>query len=235
MCSVTLEIHGLTLPGQGAEEDASGFTKTFPDIPCVPQMSGGLSLRLSIPTERLNIPPGFRKGGSDAGWLGTWECPLRTDSASLKSLESFRQLTSFCSSWILAASSRIVSRSSTNLRLAIVSNAEPWNRFNSSISLGLFIWASRRSRFCSDNCSWRNCWTRRSCSSHARVWSISLRWDSIIPFNSWTLTSPIRLGLKFVFLNFGSKNQREFALFVFQGESWLFRFPFRDLVFVCTN
>ena len=28
----------------------------------------------------------------------TWDSPLRTDSASLKSLESFIQLTSFCSS-----------------------------------------------------------------------------------------------------------------------------------------
>ena len=28
----------------------------------------------------------------------TWDCPLRTDSASLKSLESLMQLTSFCSS-----------------------------------------------------------------------------------------------------------------------------------------
>ena len=29
MCSVTLEIQGLNPPGQGDEEDASGFTKTF--------------------------------------------------------------------------------------------------------------------------------------------------------------------------------------------------------------
>ena len=45
------------------------------------QMSGGLSLRLSI--------PGLRKSGSNAGWLGTLDSPLRTDSASWKSLESF--------------------------------------------------------------------------------------------------------------------------------------------------
>ena len=32
---------------------AGGFTHTFPDIPCVSQMCGGLSLRLSIPTERF--------------------------------------------------------------------------------------------------------------------------------------------------------------------------------------
>ena len=41
--------------------------KTFPDIPCVSQMSGGLSLRLSIPTERLSIPTGSLNGGSNAG------------------------------------------------------------------------------------------------------------------------------------------------------------------------
>ena len=32
------------------------------------------------------------------GWLVTWEFPLRTDSASWKSLESFIQITSFCNS-----------------------------------------------------------------------------------------------------------------------------------------
>ena len=102
ICSVTLETQGLNPPWQGDEEDAGGFTKTFPEIPCVSQMSGGLSLRLSIPTERLSIPPGSRKGWSNSGWLGKWDGPLRTDSASLKSLESFRHLILFCSSWILA-------------------------------------------------------------------------------------------------------------------------------------
>ena len=58
VCSDTLEIHGLIPPGLGAEEDAVGFTKKIPDIPCVSQMSGGLSLRLGIPTERLKSPPG---------------------------------------------------------------------------------------------------------------------------------------------------------------------------------
>ena len=45
--------------GWGAEEDAVGFAKTFPDVPCVSQLSGGLSLRLGTPTERHSIPPGF--------------------------------------------------------------------------------------------------------------------------------------------------------------------------------
>ena len=55
-CSDTLEIHGLNPCGKGAEEDAVEFTTTFPDTPCVSQMSG-LSLRLGIPREWLSIPP----------------------------------------------------------------------------------------------------------------------------------------------------------------------------------
>ena len=46
---------------------ASGFTKTFPDIPCVSQMLGGPSLRLGIPLEQLSIPPGIGLGGKDTG------------------------------------------------------------------------------------------------------------------------------------------------------------------------
>ena len=61
LCSVTLEIQGLNPPGYGDEEDAGGFTKTFPDIPCVSQMSGGLSLRLSIPPGRLEHPARISK------------------------------------------------------------------------------------------------------------------------------------------------------------------------------
>ena len=50
---VTLEIQGLFPPGLGDEEDADGFAETFPDIPCVFQISGGLALRLSIPQDGL--------------------------------------------------------------------------------------------------------------------------------------------------------------------------------------
>ena len=59
-------------------------------------------------------------------------------------------------------SSRIVSRSSTNLLLAIVSNLDLWNRFNSSISLRLVSSASRRSQFCFNNCSWTSWWSCRN-------------------------------------------------------------------------
>ena len=195
-------------------------------------MSGGLSLWLGIPREILSIPPGSRKGESNAGWLGTWDSPLRTDWASLKSLESFRQLTSFCCSWILAVSSWIVSRFSTHFLLENPSNVEPWNRFNSSISLRFFTWASRSSRFCSSNCSWRSCWSRRSCSSPAWAWLISLRWDSIIPFNSWILL-PSESAWNSCFWISAVKSTRICSFC--QGESWLLVFPFRDMVIVCTN
>ena len=156
--------------------------KTFPDIPCVSQMLGGPSLRLGIPLERLSIPPGTGWGGNDTGWLVTCDFPLRTDSASWKSLESFMQWVSFCNSCILPVSSKIVSWSSTNLRLAIVSKVELWNFFNSSISLRLLSWASRKSQFCCKNCAWRICWSRRWSSSAWAQWSSSC-WDSIVSLN----------------------------------------------------
>ena len=86
--------------------------KKVPVIPCVSLMLGGPSLRI--------VPPRSRKGGNDEGWLGTWESPLSTGSATWKSLESFIQLDLFSNSCILPVNSRIVSWSSTNLRLASV-------------------------------------------------------------------------------------------------------------------
>ena len=116
-----------------------GSAKTFPEKPCVSQMLDGPSLRLGIPIETLSIPPGTAWGGKDTRCLVTWECPLRTDSASWKALESFIQWISFFDSCILPVSSRIVSWSSTDLLLVIVSKVEPWNFFNSSISLRLLM------------------------------------------------------------------------------------------------
>ena len=129
--------------------------KTFPDIPCVSQMLGGPSLRLGTPNKRLSIPSGIGWGEKNTGRMVTWECPLRTGSASLKPLESFIQFTSFCKYCILPVSSKIVSLSSTHLRLAIVSKVELWNFCSSSFSLRLFWWASRNSEFCCNNRSWR--------------------------------------------------------------------------------
>ena len=56
-----------------------------------------------------------------------------------KKLESFIQLISLSKSCILKMSSRIVSRSSINLFLEIVSNVEPWQSFNSSFADGLIV------------------------------------------------------------------------------------------------
>ena len=131
------------------------------------EMLGGPSLRLGILRERLSIPPGSRNGEKDTGWLVTWDCPLRADSASWKSLESFIQFTSFCSSCNLPDNSIMVFWSSMSFRLAIVSKVELWNFRNSSISVRLCWWASRKS-FC-----WRHnssCRIRRSSAARA-AWS----------------------------------------------------------------
>ena len=149
-------------------------------------MLDGPCLRLDIPKERLRSPSGTGWNGKETGWLVTWECPLRTDSVSWKSLESFIQLTSFCKSCILSVSSRIVCWSSTNPLLAIVSNVEASNRFYSSISLRLFSWASLRSQFCFSNFSWRSWWSCRSRSSAWVRWSSSNN-DSIVSLNFCTL------------------------------------------------
>ena len=117
------------------------------------------------PKERLCIPSRIGWGGNDTGRLGTWEFPLRIDSASWNSFESFMQFISCCKSCIRPESSKIVSWSSTNLRLARVSKVELWNFFNSVISLRLFWWASRNSKFCCNNCPCRSCWSRRWSSS----------------------------------------------------------------------
>ena len=66
--------------------------KRFPIYHMCPKCLAAHSLRLGITIERLSIPPGNGWGGKDTGRLVSWECPLRTDSASWKSLESFIQL-----------------------------------------------------------------------------------------------------------------------------------------------
>ena len=53
----------------------------------------------AFPEDGFSIPPGSGWGGKNAGWLVTWDCSLRTDSASLKSLGSFH----LCSSGSLPA------------------------------------------------------------------------------------------------------------------------------------
>ena len=85
----------------------------------------------------LNIPSCIGCVGKDIGRLVTWEFPLRTDSASWKSLESFIQFSSFCSSCTLPDNSKIVFWSLISFRLASISNVKFWNFRNSSISVRL--------------------------------------------------------------------------------------------------
>ena len=47
------------LEDKGADEDACGFAKTFPDVPCVSQMLDGPSLRLGDTKECLNTLSGI--------------------------------------------------------------------------------------------------------------------------------------------------------------------------------
>ena len=167
VCSDSSEIQGLNPCGQGDEEDVVGFTNTFPDKPCV--MSGGSPLRQDLEMVR-----------SIAGWEVTWDCHCVLIQ-HLQNLSNHSYTSVVPDSWLWVQGWCCDLRT---IFLEIPSNVDPWHRFNSSISLRLFIWTSRRSRFCSDNWSWSS-WSRRSCSSPARAWSISLRWDSIFPFNFW--------------------------------------------------
>ena len=83
--------------------------KSFPTYHAYPKCLAACCCGSAFPENGLAFHQDHDQVGSNAGWLGTWDSPLRTDSASLKSLESLIQLTSFCSSWILAVSSLIVS------------------------------------------------------------------------------------------------------------------------------
>ena len=123
--------------------------------------------RLLLSTFHIGIKILFLCLGNNTGRLVTWEFPLRTDSASWKSLESFIQFTSFCSFCILPDNSKIVFWSSMSFPLAIVSKVELWNFRNSSISERLCWWASRNFICCRHDSSRR---IRRSSSAWA-AWS----------------------------------------------------------------
>ena len=174
--------------------------KRFP-IYHVSQMLGGPSLLLGDTNEGLNMPSNIGGCGKNTWRLVTWEFPLRTDSASWKSLESFIQFTSFCNSCTLPDNSKIVFWSSMSFRLASVSKVELLNFRNSSISVRLCWWTSRKSICCRHNSSRR---IRRSffcmscmefmmtnflaifCDNHLSlfvksspnlcIWAISLHW-----------------------------------------------------------
>ena len=159
------------------------IAKTFLDKPCVSQMHGGSSLRRGDANEGFNIPSGIGCFGKDIGWLVTWEFPLRTDSASWKSSESFIQFTSFCSSWSQPDNSTKVFWSSKRFRLTSVLKVEPWN-FRNSISSRFCWWTSRKSFCCSWlHRSWRSCWSRCWTFTVLARWR-SLCWDSLVSSNS---------------------------------------------------
>ena len=72
--------------------------KTFLDLPDVSQALGGSSSCRCDVNEGLNSPSNGGCLGNNPGGLVTCGFPLQVDSASIKSLESFMKLTSFCSS-----------------------------------------------------------------------------------------------------------------------------------------
>ena len=72
--------------------------KTFPDIPDVSLIFGGSSVCRCDMKAGFNSPSNGGCLGNNPGGLVTCEFPLQIDSASRKSLESFMQFTSFCSS-----------------------------------------------------------------------------------------------------------------------------------------
>ena len=100
-----------------AEEDATGFAKTFPDLPSLSQMLGGSAFQ--------NNGLAFLQELDEVGktlvewWRGNVHSGLIQHPENLLN-HSYNEI-SFCNSCILPVSSRIVSCFSTNLRLAIVS------------------------------------------------------------------------------------------------------------------
>ena len=109
--------------------------KRFPIYHVCPNCLAALLCRLALRKNASTSLQVSDEVGNDTGRLVTWEFPLRTDSASWKSFESFIQFTSFCNSCTLPDNTKIVFWSSMSFRLAIASKLELWNFRNSSISL----------------------------------------------------------------------------------------------------
>ena len=109
-------------------------------------------------------PPGSRRRGNNAGWLGTWSnFPLRTDSTSLKW---------FSTNFLIENSS---SRNSCSLQVFQLLN--PSNT------------RTRSARSRSANSSWSRACSRLDCSYPVRVCPMSTAWESICLFNSQILFS----------------------------------------------
>ena len=133
-------------------------------------------------SEGLNNPSKGGCLGNTPGWLVTCEFPLRTDSASWKSLESFIQFTSFCSSWSLPDNSIMVFWSSMNFSLVSSSKVEFWNFCNSFIFVRSCWWTSRKLCCCRNNSP---CRILRSCSAWAARsswWETFSQYSAIIVF-----------------------------------------------------
>ena len=115
MCVPTHERPRFDSGGRNGEEDAVGFAKKkFRNTMRVPS-----TWRPFVAARHSGSA--FRQDFEKVGLrLVTWECPLRTGSASWKSLESFIQLIAFCNSWIFSVNSRMVFRS-LHFLLAIAS------------------------------------------------------------------------------------------------------------------
>ena len=109
-------------------------------------------------------PPGSRRRGNNAGWLGTWNnFPLRTDSTSLKW---------FSTNFLIENSSSRNSRSLQVFQLLNTSNTR-----------------TRSARSRSANSSWSRACSRLDCSYPVRVCPMSTAWESICLFNSQILFS----------------------------------------------
>ena len=113
---------------------------------------------------RFVDPPGSRRRGNNAGWLGTWSnFPLRTDSTSLKW---------FSTNFLIENSSSRNSRSLQVFQLLNTSNTR-----------------TRSARSRSANSSWSRACSRLDCSYPVRVCPMSTAWESICLFNSQILFS----------------------------------------------
>ena len=126
----------------------------------------------------FNNPSNGGCSGNNPGGLVTCEFPLRIESASRTSLESFTQFTSFCSSWSLPDNSIIIFWSSMNFFWANSSKVEFWNFCNSFCFIRTCWWTSRKSCCCRNNSS---CRILRSCSAWA---ARSSWWRTFSPYSA---------------------------------------------------
>ena len=111
------------------EEYARELAKTFPEKPCVNKISS-----CGFPA-RLSSLPGSVRRGNNACSLGLWDTgSLRTDSASLSSLESFIPLISYCHSCTLIMSSLMMFSFSISFPLVNSPTRNSWSSLQKSMN-----------------------------------------------------------------------------------------------------